>query len=140
MTRVVVVAALVIGLLSAMASSAVAGVSLSAGAARSHAAAALEERYGLSWREAGRPAKGLSPKRRQSASKVRLSYHLATTVEKEGTCPSPEAAPSECTPPEAQQETYSGIVIVWRPPAEPRHIRARVIQKSSRIAPCTLAC
>jgi hypothetical protein len=101
---------------------------------------ALAEKYGFSWSRAGSATKNLELKLRQSPSKVRLSYFLATTVEKEGTCPSPDVAPAECTPAEAQQETYTGIVIVWRPPAEPREIRSRVVQKSGVVGPCTVAC
>jgi hypothetical protein len=120
--------------------SASAAAALGTGAAKAHAARALAEKYGASWSQAGRSTKSLTVKRRQSSSRVRFSYVLATTVEKEGTCPSPEASAAECTPAEAQQATYTGVVIVWRPPASPRHVRARVVQKSSEVGPCAVAC
>ena len=114
--------------------------SLGPGTAKAHAARALAEKYGPSWSRAGRATKSLTVKRRQSASKFRFFYVLATTVEKEGTCPSPQASPGECTPAEAAQATYTGIVVVWRPPADPAEIRVRVVQKSDDVGACDVAC
>jgi hypothetical protein len=115
-------------------------VSLRTGTAKAHASRALAEKHGASWTEAGKATKRLTVKRRQSASKIRFSYLLATTVEKEGTCPGPDASLSECTPAEAQQATYAGVVIVWRPASDPGEIRTLVVQKSDEIGACSTAC
>lgn len=138
--RTLALVGLVLLLRTALPEAAPAARSLSRGTAKAHAARALAEKYGASWTQAGRATKSLSVKRRQSATKVRFSYLLATTVEKEGTCPSPEASPAECTPAEAAQATYTGIVVVWRPPARPGEIRVKVVQKSDVVGACSIAC